>query len=132
MANTNRPVEAYPSEYIEFLRQAAVERKEVRFVDHPLRPAKKRAWYVRAQLAALRSRMKKDNHPLYDTVAKVSFSIQSPEGLKLVKAADYHAHKGDVILVGQLGDSHILADFHAAGIKPDIIISDDNDPLAKL
>lgn len=121
MPNKILPVEAYPAEYLAFLRSAALGRVEVPST-HSTDAAGltnggldfKKAQGVVARLNALRTAMKNAKHPLYDAVAKASITFKRLSDLT-------------TIIVGQPRDADILPLFHDAGFKPEEL---KNDPLA--
>jgi hypothetical protein len=122
VANKVLPVEAYPAEYLAFLRAAALGRVEVPAVTTrdsltSLESGgipRNSATNLIGKINALRGAMKKAGHPLYEAVAKASITKRL-------------LSDGTAVIVGQPRDSDVLPHFHAAGFKPEVL---PNDPLA--
>ena len=120
MANDTIPIEGYPSEYVVFLKKSALE--EVRIT----LPTRGVAWSTRAQINLLRSKMRKEDHPLCATIDSVVLRIEGVDGHKCHTKCP--APDTPHILVGSVrGTRDTLSAFHEAGIMPETL---DDDPLA--
>jgi hypothetical protein len=107
------PVEAYPAEYLAFLKKAALGRVEIRIPNTT--PGKSRAWYVAQRINQLRAAMKREQHPDYDFIAKASVLVRKTDDPNIS------------LLIGQPRDVDVTSAFKDAGIEaPRLFV----DPLA--
>ncbi len=127
MTNTNLAVVAYPDELLQFLRKGSLERISITF------PQRRMADSMRGRINALRTAMKREDHPLYPLVAKASIRIEFPNHDKDRWKVHQKWHKdenylgpapimpedGPAVLICEPREYELMKYFHAAGIKPE-------------
>lgn len=112
MSNNHIPIEAYPAHYLEFLKQAALAEGGKVIPIGEGDAARKKATSTRAAINLLRSKCKKENHPIYEKICHVMMTVEQIDG--------------KWCLVGKIRGSGVVDAFEAAGIKPETL---SNDPL---
>lgn len=125
MPTNNLPVEAYPREYILFLRRAAIEPVDVFFTGRDIvnprtllsewKTARKIAQSTLHRINRMRQKMKETSHPDYALIMKASISVRGTED--------------EAFLHGEPRGHEALPGFHAAGLVPEELPAD---PLASL
>ena len=110
MANRNLPIEAYPSEYMTFLKTAALNP-----IDVPM--PYNLAISTRAAIYKMRAKMRETGHPDYKIVSKVV--------LKVDKTGERDDEGRELAILRGGSHDEVIAAFNAVGITGEDTLKDD-------